>query len=123
MPPLYRKIASGLPNSGLSNSRDVERRWAEQPTTPGGTVMLIKIAVVVLVAAAGLAGFVASRPSEFRVARSRTLSAPPDVVFAHVNDFHTWQQWSPWEKFDPAMKRELSGPPAGVGASYAWAGN
>lgn len=85
--------------------------------------MLIKIAVVVLVGAAALAGFIASRPAEFRIARSRSLSAPPEVVHAYVNDFHTWTQWSPWEKFDPGMKRELSGPPAGVGASYAWAGN
>src|SRR5262245_10442988 len=85
--------------------------------------MLIKIAIALLVAAAGLAGFITSRPADFRVARSRTLSASPDAVYALVNDFRTWPQWSPWEKLDPAMKRELSGPPTGVGASYAWAGN
>ncbi len=85
--------------------------------------MLIKTAAVLLVAVAALAGFVVTRPSEFRVARSRTIAAPLDVVYAWVNDFHTWTQWSPWERLDPDMRRELSGSPAGVGASYAWAGN
>jgi uncharacterized protein YndB with AHSA1/START domain len=66
---------------------------------------------------------VATRPSAFRIERSTTISAPPEVVFAQVNDFHAWPGWSPWEKLDPNMKRTHSGPPAGVGAVYAWQGN
>jgi hypothetical protein len=31
--------------------------------------------------------------------------------------------WNPWEKIDPNMKLTYEGPPAGVGASYAWVGN
>ncbi len=52
------------------------------------------------------------------------------VVFAVVvavilvlADFHAWDGWSPWEKKDPAMKRNFSGPMAGVGSIYAWDGN
>lgn len=85
--------------------------------------MLKKIAVVLVVIVAGLAAFIATRPSEFRIARSRTVQAPPDVVYAYVSDFHKWPEWSPWEKLDPAMKKEISGPPAGPGATYHWAGN
>lgn len=85
--------------------------------------MLIKIALVLLVLLAVFVGVVASRPSEFRIARSRRLSAPPDVVYANVNDFKRWPEWSPWEKLDPSMKRELSGAPAGLGAVYYWSGN
>ena len=44
-------------------------------------------------------------------------------VHALVNDFHEWQQWSPWEDLDPQMRRTYSGPDAGVGAAYAWEGN
>lgn len=85
--------------------------------------MLIKIALVLFVLLAACAAFIASRPSEFRIARSRALSAPPDVVYTYVNDFKKWPEWSPWEKVDPSMKRELSGTPAGLGAVYYWSGN
>ena len=83
--------------------------------------MGIAIALVAVVAAA--AAFVAGRPSQFRIVRSRTMAAPPEVVHALVNDFHKWIEWSPWEKLDPELKREYSGSPAGVGASYHWVGN
>jgi len=63
------------------------------------------------------------QPSEFRVVRSATISAPPPAVFAQVNDFHKWEAWNPWAKIDPAMKQGYEGTPAGVGAIYIWAGN
>ncbi len=66
---------------------------------------------------------VMTRPAEFKIERSTTVSAPPEVVFAQVNDFHAWPAWSPWEKLDPGMKRTHSGAPAGTGAAYAWQGN
>jgi uncharacterized protein YndB with AHSA1/START domain len=85
--------------------------------------MLIKVGVVLFGIVGAFAAFVASRPSEFRIARTRTLAASPDSVYAWVADFKKWPQWSPWEKLDPAMQRELSGAPAGVGAVYHWSGN
>ena len=66
---------------------------------------------------------VALQPAEFHVERSTAIAAPAKTVFAHVNDFHQWQAWSPWEKLDPAMKKSFDGPPAGVGAVYNWSGN
>jgi len=85
--------------------------------------MLKKILLVLVVIVAGFAAFVATRPSEFSVTRSITVSAPPSAVFPLVNDFHGWSAWSPWEKLDPAMKKTFSGPAAGKGAGYAWTGN
>ena len=85
--------------------------------------MLIRIVLVSVVALAVLAGFVASRPADFAISRSRTVAAPPDVVHGYVNDLHMWVEWSPWEKRDPALKREYSGAPAGPGAAYHWIGN
>ena len=81
--------------------------------------ILISLAVIVIV----LAVIVALQPSEFRVARSTTISAPPATVFAQVNDFHKWEAWNPWGKIDPAMKQAYEGAPAGSGAIYTWAGN
>ena len=66
---------------------------------------------------------VATRPADFRITRSITIAAPPEAVFAQVNDFHKWDEWSPWAKLDPAMKQTYEGAPAGTGAIYSWAGN
>ena len=85
--------------------------------------MFKKIGIVLALILAGAAVFVATRPADFRIVRSRTVAAPPDVVQAYVNDFHKWPEWSPWEKLDPAMKRDYSGAPAGTGAAYHWSGN
>jgi uncharacterized protein YndB with AHSA1/START domain len=85
--------------------------------------MLKKIGIVLVLIVAGFAAFVATRPADYRITRSRTVAAPPEAVFAFINDFHNWGQWSPWEKLDPAMKKEFSGPPAGTGSSYYWVGN
>jgi len=67
--------------------------------------------------------FVSTKPDSFRIEREATLSAPPDKIFAILNDFHQWPAWSPWEKLDPDMKRDYSGSDSGVGATYAWEGN
>jgi uncharacterized protein YndB with AHSA1/START domain len=81
------------------------------------TVIALAVIVVVFVV------IVALQPAEFRVVRSTTISAPPQAVFAQVNDFHKWEAWNPWGKIDPAMKQTYEGVPAGVGAIYAWTGN
>ena len=82
-------------------------------------IILIAFAVIVV----GLVIVVAMQPSEFRVARSATMSAPASAVFAQVNDFHKWEAWNPWGKIDPAMKQTYEGAPAGIGAIYTWIGN
>lgn len=73
------------------------------------------IAVILLIAA--------TRPSTFRVERSATVAAPPETVFAHVDDFRAWRAWSPWEGLDPDMKRTYEGAERGAGAVYTWDGN
>jgi uncharacterized protein YndB with AHSA1/START domain len=99
--------------SGLGHDRTVRGRFTMLKT------ILISLAVIVIV----FAVIVALQPSEFRIARSTTISAPPAAVFAQVNDFHKWEEWNPWGKIDPAMKQAYAGAPAGSGAIYTWAGN
>jgi carbon monoxide dehydrogenase subunit G len=72
---------------------------------------------------AAFAVFIAFQPSDFRVARSTTIAAPPAQVFAHVNDLHKWEAWSPWAKLDPNAKVGFEGPAAGEGAAMTWSGN
>ena len=81
--------------------------------------ILIGIAAVIVL----FVIIVAVQPGQYRVARTATIPASPEVVFGHVNDLHKWDAWSPWAKLDPAMKVTFEGPQSGTGASYAWVGN
>jgi hypothetical protein len=85
--------------------------------------MLTIIAVTVVVLIAALLGIAATKPNAFRVQRAVTIKASPEKIFPLINDFHTWNSWSPWEKIDPAMKRTYSGVASGSGAIYEWEGN
>ena len=81
--------------------------------------LLLALAALMAVFAA----VVAMQPAEFRVERATTIAAPQHSVFAHVNDFHAWQAWSPWAKLDPAAKATFAGPREGTGAIFNWSGN
>jgi hypothetical protein len=81
--------------------------------------ILIALAAIVVV----FLGVVAMQPSDFRIVRTATMSAPAPAVFGQVNDFHNWEAWSPWAKLDPAAKNSFEGPSAGIGAIFRWAGN
>jgi uncharacterized protein YndB with AHSA1/START domain len=81
------------------------------------------IAIVLAIAIAIVLILAATKPDRFSVQRAATIKAPPEKLFALINDFHQWGNWSPWENRDPAMKRSFSGPESGRGAVYAWEGN
>lgn len=85
--------------------------------------MLIKILIGVAAVIALLVIVIATRSSDFRVTRSATISAPAQVVFAHVNELRQWHAWSPWARMDPNAKETFEGPAAGTGAIMRWAGN
>jgi uncharacterized protein YndB with AHSA1/START domain len=85
--------------------------------------MLKIIGVIIVFAIAAILIYAAMHPNSFRVQRSATIKAPPEKIFAAINDFHRWEAWSPWEKVDPAVKRSYSGADNGKGAVYAWEGN
>jgi uncharacterized protein YndB with AHSA1/START domain len=85
--------------------------------------MLTKILIAFAVIAVVLVAVVAAQSSTFRISRSATISAPPERVFAEVNDLHKWEAWSPWLKADPTAKTAYDGAPAGAGAAFRWSGN
>jgi hypothetical protein len=58
----------------------------------------------------------------FRVERSILIDAPADAIFPHIDDFHAWADWSPYEKMDANLAKTYSGPARGKGAAYAWVG-
>lgn len=85
---------------------------------------MLKVIVIAIASLIVLFLVVAAlQPAEYRVVRSATISAPPDIVFAQLNDLRKWQEISPWAKLDPTAKNTFEGPASGTGAALAWAGN
>jgi hypothetical protein len=85
--------------------------------------MLKTIAVVLVVVVIAILIFVAAKPPTYHVERSTTIAATPEKITPLLNDFHNWDQWSPWAKLDPNMHVNYSGSSAGQGAIYEWEGN
>jgi uncharacterized protein YndB with AHSA1/START domain len=85
--------------------------------------MFKKIAIVLVVLIAGVLIYAATQPDAFRVQRTASIKAPPEKIFAILDDFHRSESWSPYEKKDPAMKRTFSGATSGKGSVYEWDGN
>jgi uncharacterized protein YndB with AHSA1/START domain len=81
------------------------------------------VIVVVLVVVGAVLIYAATKPDTFRIQRAINIKAPPERIFAILNDFRRWSAWSPWEKLDPELKRTYSGEASGKGAVYAWEGN
>ena len=81
-------------------------------------------AILIILGALALLVIVAAfQPSQFRITRKAVIGAPPETVFAQVNDLHKWDAWSPWAKLDPNAKITFEGPPSGTGTIMTWAGN
>jgi uncharacterized protein YndB with AHSA1/START domain len=82
---------------------------------------ILKWLLIVVLALAALllvGGFALS--SKFTAARSVTIQAPAEKVYALVADPREWKQWSVWNRRDPSMAITYSGPPSGAGAAWAW---
>lgn len=86
------------------------------------SILLIVVALLVLAIGAVLV-YAATKPDTFRVQRSTSIKAPPEKIFALINDFRHWAAWSPYEHKDPTMKRTYSGAESGKGAIYEWDGD
>ncbi len=80
---------------------------------------IVSIAIIII----AFLLFVSARPNTFSLVRSADIKAPPERVFAQINDFKNWKSWSPWEKMDPNMTRTYGGVTSGKGAKYSWIGN
>src|SRR5689334_15837268 len=55
-----------------------------------GNAMIKKLLFLLVIAIAGVAGYVALQPDTFRIERRMIVDAPPQEVFVQVNDFHRW---------------------------------
>jgi effector-binding domain-containing protein/uncharacterized protein YndB with AHSA1/START domain len=85
-------------------------------------VKIFRNVLIALVAVCALAfGVAFFLPASAHVERSTTIAAPAHVVFAILNSYKRYNEWSPWYEYDPAARYTYSGPAEGVGARLAWA--
>ena len=101
------------------NLSGAEVLWLQYPAV---LKVLLIAAIVLIVIIAGVLALAASKPARFTIQRSITIQAPPEKVFALINDLHRWPEWSPDDKGDPSLTRKYSGAPLGKGAVCEWEG-
>ncbi|MBP3983083.1 SRPBCC family protein [Pseudoxanthomonas helianthi] len=76
-----------------------------------GLVLLLGVAFVV-------GGLVL--PASTHVERSVAIARPPAEVFAVLNSFQRFNEWSPWAGLDPQAQYSYEGPASGAGAKMRW---
>ena len=84
--------------------------------------MLKTILLVAAAAIAVLLIYAAFKPDTFRLSRSANIAAPPDKVFALINDLRRFNEWNPFAKLDPQNGITYDTLTVGVGGAYIWRG-
>jgi uncharacterized protein YndB with AHSA1/START domain len=82
--------------------------------------MILSSLIIVAVLIGAVLAFAATRPNTFLIERSLSIKAPPEKIFALINNFHDWIRWAPQDTEDPSMKRTFNGPESGTGAISDW---
>jgi uncharacterized protein YndB with AHSA1/START domain len=67
--------------------------------------------------------YAATQPATFRLSRSATIAAPPEKVFALINDLRQFNTWNPFAKMEPTVAITYDATSAGVGGAYNWKGD
>ncbi|MBC8756629.1 SRPBCC family protein [Kordia sp. YSTF-M3] len=78
----------------------------------------VLLLLLVLIVAGAI--FVATRPNDYDVVRSKVIKAPIDVVFNNINDYKNWEAWGPWMEEDSTIVVKYNEQTSGVGANYTW---
>jgi uncharacterized protein YndB with AHSA1/START domain len=76
-----------------------------------------RVAIVV-----ALLAYAVVRPDSLRLSRSTLVAAPPDRVFALINDLRRFNEWNPFAQLDAQNAISHNLLTAGVGGAYQWHG-
>ncbi|MBC2839470.1 SRPBCC family protein [Robiginitalea sp. SC105] len=82
------------------------------------TFIYILAAILVLLIALYLIA-----PARYDVSRSIRIDRPPGEVFEYLKYLKNQDEWSPWSRRDPDMKKDFRGTDGTVGAVSSWEGN
>jgi hypothetical protein len=85
--------------------------------------MLLKIGIGIVVLLAVFLGYVSSRDGKFHYERSGVIQAPKSKIYAYISHLKMGEQWSPYEKLDPNMKKTFVGQDGQVGSTMEFDGN
>jgi effector-binding domain-containing protein/ribosome-associated toxin RatA of RatAB toxin-antitoxin module len=78
----------------------------------------VLLLLLVLIVAGAI--FVATRPNDYDVVRSKIIKAPINTVFNNINDYKNWEAWGPWMEDDSTIVVTYNEQTSGVGANYSW---
>lgn len=81
------------------------------------------ILLLFLLASIAFSVFVATQPSKFITQRSLEINATPADLFAYVNEYKNWQDWSVWHEEDTNISFNFSQKTSGKDAFYIWKGD
>jgi hypothetical protein len=59
-------------------------------------------------------------PKNVHVERTVASKASPEAVYGYLNNLKTYDEWMPWNKIDPNMKKTWGDKSEGTGAWYSW---
>ncbi len=62
-------------------------------------------------------------PARYDVSRSIEIARPAPEVFEYLKYLKNSDEWSPWARKDPNMKKGFKGTDGTVGATSSWEGN
>ena len=57
-------------------------------------------------------------PSQVHIELKITINAQPQEIYRLINNFESWEQWSPWAKLDPEAEMTIIG--HGLGQKMIW---
>ena len=66
--------------------------------------MIKTILLIVAAAIAAVLIYAGTKPDTFRLQRSTAIAAPPDKVFALINDLRQFNSWNPFAKIASARR-------------------
>lgn len=117
---LSAEFPGGFPELGSECLRDLPDRGL-LAGNPMKALRKSLIAIVILVAALAVIGFVL--PKTYHVERTVTIQAPADRIYPYIFAFRRWPEWIAWttNKY-PDMTVKFGDADTGVGAGYSWAG-
>jgi uncharacterized protein YndB with AHSA1/START domain len=78
---------------------------------------------IIILAVLAVVAFAGSRPDTIEIQRNIFIDAPPEKVFALIDDFREWPKWQPQDRDDPTIQRSYGGTARGKGATSQWRGN
>jgi len=82
------------------------------------TLKKVGIALLIIIAIPLITALFIPKGTSYE--KSITINASVETVWQNVSTFEAQNKWSPWDVYDPEMKKELTGVDGSIGAKQSW---